>query len=326
MKLIFYLSGDFEELAEIEAETFFEIFGGRTVEKGSQIAVGECSDEILNHLSKFGLIHEVSKHLFSCRSLKELEDEFHNLKIPEGKICVRVKNIGRKKVDSMKLERELGAILWRRGAEISVSRPQHVIRVYFSDRIHAGLLIRETNRKQFLLRRPDLKPFFRPGAILPRIARSLVNTAGIKEGILLDPMCGTGTILIEAGLMGLEFIGFEAYRKIADGCAVNLKYYGLPANVMAGDVRKMCLKDEVVDGIVTDFPYLQSTKTLGEIHELYALAFQEFERVVKRKKRIIFLTNLDVDELASEHFCVEHKIHQKLHKSLTRRIYICRKR
>ncbi|WP_457590279.1 hypothetical protein [Geoglobus sp.] len=325
MRLIFYLSGEFEELARIEAGTFLNIFDGHVESADAQILVGESSEEISGYFHRFGLIHEVSEHLFSCTDIDELKGLFKEIEIPEGRVCVRVRNIGRRKVDSLKLERELGAILWRRGARISVSKPDHVIRVYFSGRIHAGVLMHETDRKQFLLRRPDLKPFFRPGAILPRIARSLVNISGIKEGVLLDPMCGTGTILVEAGLMGLEFMGVEAYRVIAKGCAVNLRYYDLPANVAIGDVRSMGLRDGSVDGIVTDFPYLQSTKSLGEIRELYSSALAEFERVLKENCRVVFLTNIDVDELVENHFEMEHKLYQRLHKSLTRRIYICRK-
>lgn len=325
MRLLFYLSGEFEELARIEAETLLSIFDGHAESTDSQILVGESSEEISGYFHRFGLIHEVSEHLFSCSGLEELKRWFEEIEIPEGRICVRVRNIGGRKVDSLRLERELGAILWRRGARISVSKPDYVIRVYFSDRIHAGILMHETDRKQFMLRRPDLKPFFRPGAILPRIARSLVNIAGIKEGMVLDPMCGTGTILVEAGLMGLEFMGIEAYRVIAEGCGINLQYYGLPKNVVIGDVKNMGLKDESVDGIVTDFPYLQSTKSLGEIHELYSSALSEFERVLKDKSRAVFLTNLDVDGLVEQHFAIEHKLYQRLHKSLTRRIYVCRK-
>lgn len=325
MRLLFYISGEFEELARIEAEKFFEIASGKVESYDTQIVIGEAEDDVKNYLHRAGLIHEVCEHLFSCESLDELRSEFEGLEIPRGKLCVRVRNIGKRKVDSLRLEKELGAILWRRGAEISVSNPDYVIKVYFSERIHAGILIHETDRKQFLLRRPDLKPFFRPGAILPRIARSLVNIAGVREGLIVDPMCGTGTIIIEAGLAGLDFAGVEAYRNIAEGCAINLRYYSLPVNVCVGDVKNLCIKEESVDAIVTDFPYLQSTKSLGDIQELYTKAFEEFERVLKPEGRTVFLTNIDVDELAEKHFKIEHKFYQRLHKSLTRRIYICKK-
>lgn len=326
MRLIFFLSGEFEELARVEAGTFLKVFGGSSEDEDVQITVGKCSGEITGYFHRFGLIHEVNRHLLSCDTLDELKEGFESFEIPNGTLCVRVRNIGKRKVDSLKLEKELGAILWRRGAKISVSRPEYIIRVYFSKRIHAGILLHETDRKQFLLRRPDLKPFFRPGAILPRIARSLVNITGVRDGIVLDPMCGTGTILVEAGLMGLDFFGIEAYKNIAEGCALNLRYYGLPANIAVGDAKSMGLRDGSVDGIVTDFPYLQSTKSLGKIHELYSNALREFHRVLKGNRRVVFLTNLDVDEPVEEYFEIECKLYQRLHKSLTRRIYVCRKR
>ena len=313
MRIILYLSGEFEELARIEAETFLN----RIILTDRQIAVGECG---FNRFERFGLIHEASLHLFSC-DINELQDFFKEVEIPDGKCCVRVRNIGGKKADSTKLERELGAILWKRGSKISVSNPDYIYRVYLSNKAHVGILLHATDRKQFLKRRPDLKPFFRPGALLPRLARSLVNIA-LKDGLLLDPMCGTGTIIIEAGLMGLDFLGIEAYSNIAHGCKVNLRHYGLPSNVLIGDARNLPIKDESVDAIVTDFPYLQSTKALGDLLDLYEKSLSEFKRVLKPDSRLIFISNLDVEEIV-KNFKIEHKLYQRLHKSLTRRIYIC---
>ncbi len=323
MKLILFLSGEFEELARIEAKTFFVRNGGDAILFDDQIAVGFCDDESLRYFNRFGMIHESSSHLFSG-DIDDLHEFFREVEILNGKCCIRVRNIGKRKVESSKLERELGAILWKRGAKISVSNPDYIYKVYLAKKAHVGILLYTTNKKQFLERRPDLKPFFRPGAILPRFARSLVNIA-IGDGILLDPMCGTGTILIEAGLMGLNFVGIEAYEDVARGCSINLRHYNLPLNVIVGDAKNMPLNDCSVDAIVTDFPYLQSTKSLGDIVELYEKSLTEFHRVLKRYRTLIFISNLDVEEIAEKNFLIEHKLYQRLHKSLTRRIYICKK-
>ncbi len=41
--------------------------------------------------------------------------------------------------------------------------------------------------------------------------KGLINVMGLKPGdILLDPMMGSGTVLIEACLMGIKTIGFDA--------------------------------------------------------------------------------------------------------------------
>ncbi len=42
----------------------------------------------------------------------------------------------------------------------------------------------------------------------PKLARCMVNLTGVKENdLVLDPFCGTGGILIEAGIMGARVIG-----------------------------------------------------------------------------------------------------------------------
>ncbi len=327
INLIFYLSGELEEVATKEVENFVKyVLNGKVIDRDRQILI--CKVSNIHSLERLALIHEVSLHLFSgdFDNLDCLFDLLERIEIPNDKMCVRVKNIGGKRVKSQELEKNLGAILWRRGARISVSNPDKILRVYVSERFHLGWLLYKTNKKQFLERRPDLKPFFRPGAILPRLARGLVNITAIKDGTILDPMCGTGTIIIEAGLIGLDFIGIEIFEKIAKGCKMNLKHYNLPTNVIIGDAREMPLKDESVDAIVTDFPYLRSSKTFGEIEELYTKSFEEFSRVLSKDGRVVFISNIDVEELFSPLFKMESKFYQKVHKSLVRRIYVCKKR
>ncbi len=324
MKLIFLLSGDLEYVARKEVEVFSrDILGGEIILEDRQISVAEVSE--VKRLERLSLVHEVSEFLFSG-SLEELKSFVKELELPEGKMCVRVRNIGGRFVPSNEFEKELGAIFYKRGAKISVSKPDRIFRVYVTERnVYAGWLIHVTNTKQFLERRPDLKPFFRPGAVVPRFARSLVNITGVENGVILDPMCGTGTMIIEAGLMNLDFVGVEAFEKIAKGCAINLRYYNLPVNVIVGDAKNLPLADESVDGIVTDYPYLQSSMSFGDLKELYEKSFPEFHRVL-RGERIVFLTNMDVEEFFEDYFILEDKFYQKVHKSLTRRIYICKKK
>lgn len=51
-------------------------------------------------------------------------------------------------------------------------------------------------------------------SISPRLARTLINIANPeRNGVLLDPFCGTGTILIEAISMGIRCIGSDISEK-----------------------------------------------------------------------------------------------------------------
>jgi hypothetical protein len=49
------------------------------------------------------------------------------------------------------------------------------------------------------------------GKFHPQMVKALINVMGLKKGeVLLDPMMGSGTALIEACLMGIKSIGFDA--------------------------------------------------------------------------------------------------------------------
>lgn len=48
------------------------------------------------------------------------------------------------------------------------------------------------------------------GKFHPQMIRALLNIIGVKEGdTVLDPFCGSGTVALEAQLLGINFIGFD---------------------------------------------------------------------------------------------------------------------
>lgn len=324
MRYLFFLSGEHPELAEEEVFGLLGSYGKvEGVGRDQQILVADYVGD-RGAFNRLALTHEISEHIATC-DFEDLWEVFRNLPVPSGKVCVRVRKIGKgwESLNSLELERNLGAELWKRGAEISVSSPDRVIRVYLSTKAHVGILIHRTDKKQFLERRPDRRPFFMPSVIVPRFARALVNVTGVR-GNMLDPMCGTGTFLIEAGLMGVEFAGVDAFRKVVWGCAKNLRHFGLPVNVVWGDARNLPFKDESFDAVVTDFPYQRSTRKFGE--DLYERATEEIFRVLKEGRRAVLVFNFDAEEMLKGRFEVEGKFLQRVHKSLVRRFYVCRKR
>ncbi|RLI84377.1 MAG: hypothetical protein DRO98_08630 [Archaeoglobales archaeon] len=314
MRYAFLLIGGLEVLALAEVKYLFstpEIVDGR-------IAVVEVCEPLFYRLA---LTKEVIELLEVC-DYSELEDAFAEIPIPSQPLCVRVKRFRRTKTSTQELERKLGEILWRRGAKISVSSPKSVVKVYIADKAYVGLLRHVTDTKQFEERHPNKRPFFKPGVMLPRISRALVNIA-VKDGLFLDPMCGTGGLLIEAGLMGLDYVGVDAFSNVVEGCARNLRYYGLHPSVLRGDAKILPFKDSSVSGIATDFPYLQSSKSFGSLEELYCKAIPEFARVLRFGCRAVLVSNIDIEEIVAESFEVLEVFRYKVHGSLTRRIYVC---
>jgi tRNA (guanine10-N2)-dimethyltransferase len=326
MRYGFLLTGEFPELGYVELLNLLDSYSEfEIVYQEPRIVIVESSLLGKKFFSRLAMTKEVFVHRKSLE-LEDIEGYFHEIagEFRGRSICVRVKKLIKHQIKSTELERRLGEILWQKGAKIDLENPQIVIRVYVSEKFHVGVLEYVTDTKQFLERRPDRKPFFRPGALKPRFGRALVNLTGIRKGILLDPMCGTGTILIEAGLMGIDFCGAEAFPKIAYGCATNLRYYNLPVNLLLGDVKKLPFVDSSFDAVVTDYPYLRSSKSFGKLEELYEKSIFEIDRVLKPGKKAVLVSNIDLEDLF-DGFSLMAKLTQRVHRSLHRRVYLIRK-
>ena len=111
------------------------------------------------------------------------------------------------------------------------------------------------------------RPFFSPISLHPKLARALVNLSSIKKGeTLLDPFCGTGGIIIEAGLIGAKILGSDIEKKMIEGCKKTLEFYRIKEYELfcsdIGDIHKFVKNS--VDAVVTDLPYGKSTTTKGE--------------------------------------------------------------
>lgn len=70
------------------------------------------------------------------------------------------------------------------------------------------------------------KPFTdtKMGTLPPKLARIMVNLAGIKEGILWDPFCGSGTIPMEAAVLGLDVLASDVDENALKYTEENIKW------------------------------------------------------------------------------------------------------
>ncbi|MDR2988519.1 MAG: hypothetical protein LBV34_27155, partial [Nocardiopsaceae bacterium] len=75
---------------------------------------------------------------------------------------------------------------------------------YRSGRFVAGLRLSDAGMRQHGGRSLE-----RPGALRPTLAAAMVNLAGAPSGVLVDPCCGSGTILGEATAAGWTAIGAD---------------------------------------------------------------------------------------------------------------------
>jgi len=239
----------------------------------------------------------------------------------KGSIAIICKNRSQT-INSRKIINELGEV-YTKNKKVDLTNPDNEIRVLITNKkIYVGLKKAEINRVQFEKRKVQNRPFFSPISLHPKIARALVNLSEIRKNeTLLDPFCGTGGILIEAGLIGAKLIGSDVEKKMIDGCKKNLDFYGLKKYELfcsdVGDIRKQI---NYVDAVVTDLPYGKSTTTKGEeIKKLYERAFENISNVLKeRRKTVIGLSNKEGIPLGEKYLSLIEKYEFRVHKSLTR--------
>ncbi|QLK24472.1 methyltransferase domain-containing protein [Natrinema zhouii] len=284
----------------------------------------------------------------------------------EGSVAVRATDVhGSSGVSTETAERELGQVLVDRGFSVDLEEPDHLLRVAFS----AGALeydgddgvlesvandtddpageqvsvcalgwLEAESVRDFGTRAPTDKPFFQPGSMDPLLARAVANVAGARPGAtILDPMCGTGGVLVEAGLVGADVIGTDAQAKMAEGARENLLSFlerdepsptGVSRgswHVGRGDATRLPLADDAVDGVVFDAPYGRQSKI--ETHRLADLvsgALEEAHRVAPRA--VVIADRSWAGAARAAGWELESTFERRVHRSLTRYVMVLERR
>ncbi|MFW9870344.1 MAG: DNA methyltransferase [Candidatus Thorarchaeota archaeon] len=138
----------------------------------------------------------------------------------------------------------------------------------------------------------------------PKLCRSLLNLAGARPGdTILDPFCGTGTLLMEAAILGMNCIGVDIDANQVQGARSNLKWLAkdlgekINYDIFQGDSRELStlLKKQVdavafepvLGPIYTEVPPVgEAEKTIRELTTLYRLALTEMGKILRPEGRV----------------------------------------
>jgi len=315
MKLIIELSGEHPEIPFAELEIL-----GPVLDRRRQVAVVEAHDPA--DASRLAMAHCVLEYLGECEARGEdfsaLLDRL-DIKSDEP-FAGRVKKVFGNTMDLSggELEKTMGSLIRGR---VSLAKPATEFRALISeDRCYLGRVLMRPDRTSFHQRRPGNRPFFHPGVIMPRIARALVNISLAREDqILLDPFCGTGGIVLEAGLMGIDAIGSDVDPEMVIGSRKNIPQ----GDLIVADSTDLPFRTGSMDAVVTDLPYGQSSAIWArDLDHLYSETIEEIHRVLAPGKRAVLVTHRDISALAGSCMQVSAMYRQRVHKSLTRRILI----
>lgn len=152
---------------------------------------------------------------------------------------------------------------------------------YQAGRFVAGLRLSDASMRQHEGREVE-----RSGALRPTIAALMVNLAGSPGERLLDPCCGSGTILSEA-----LAAGWAASRGgDIDPDAVKVARRNAPgAEVAEWDVRHLPLPDASVGAVVSNLPFGRQFQVEGSMSEWLKAALAEMARVTRPGGRLVLL-------------------------------------
>lgn len=304
MSYIYRLAGEDLELAKSELDGFLKSQG---IEKKSERSGSIAESE--NHprqLKRLALVHEVSEKISEA---EELED----LKIPEvlGSFAVRAENLSEEEIDKSKIESFIGSSIENEKNNVDLENPATVFKAYFTpDKIILGKVVEDINRGLFGKRKNDLRPFSSPISMDPVLARVLVNLSEVKPGErILDPFCGTGGILIEAGLCGVGVSGRDISEEMIEGTKKNLEEYG----IINHDLKQQEISETETDKyntIITDLPYGQASKKTDDAVEAFFNIINNFDG------KTVFMYN----EASVKGYDADFSVY--IHKNLTRYIYV----
>ena len=186
-------------------------------------------------------------------------------------------------------------ILRRCSARVNLEEPDVRVRLVVSRGVAVvGTLLFKRRGDRFRFRSKRYKPFKHPASLTPEDAKVLVNLTACGS-LLLDPFCGSGSVVIEACLSGLEAVGLDVDRRAARGARDNMIFFSCDArgHVVVGDACVLPFRDGAFDAIATNPPYGRSAQLRSASgRSASECLLQEGFRVLKEGGRVAYISPL----------------------------------
>jgi len=276
-KLFFLLSGEHQTLpfSELEAILEAEGYSYKVLEKLTQVLRLEATEDCASRVaSRAALTRVCSLELFRCNA--DIDEILQHTRLttltevlkPRESFVVRVRRVAgaSPQLSRTFLERKLGEAVLKEveDAKVDVKTPQKTFfGVLTQEKFVFGLKLAEISPKNFIERNPKKKPFFHPSSMPAKLSRCMVNLARPKTGdLVLDPFCGTASMLIEAALIGCRVVGCDVKKHMVKGSLQNMLHFNVkPEGLAVADARALPFNQ--ADCVVTDPPYGRSATTMG---------------------------------------------------------------
>jgi len=177
-----------------------------------------------------------------------------------------------------------------------------------NERRWLGVTVFAPDAEQFVQRSNERPVVSADIAISSRLARLLVNLAGLEKGkTVLDPFCGSGTILSEALLVGANCVGVDRDPARIENAKRNLSWImkthnlaGRSYDMRVGDSTRPETFAETVDAVITEPIFLpridhaldidRAKKLIRNSSRLYSDALYSVAATVKKGGKVVIVT------------------------------------
>ncbi len=208
---------------------------------------------------------------------------------PATSFAVRAYRHGDHKYTSMDVARVAGdAVIrlvserWGSRPEVSLNHPSVVVGIHVvGDEFYVALEL----SGDISGHRRGYRIYDHPAALKPTIAYAMLVLGGARDGeVLVDPMCGGGTIAIEAGMMfeDAEIVCIDKNPRHINGARLNAAAARLDTRIrfVVGDARRLEDYVDHVDRVVSNPPYGIRMGDPRSVRKLYSEFLESLSKVL----------------------------------------------
>lgn len=314
------LSGEHPTLPRAEALAALEAEGVRLrkVAASATMLQAEGEGPVLRAVSRLALAHVVCEEL-ARGDFEDLRAFARSCDLKGVSFRTHARSLDGE-VDRIALEGPLGADFGKTG-RVDLTSPAVDFRVLVTEEFLLGRVIHRVDRRGMEGRKVTRRSFQRPITLHPKLAHALVNLSRVPVGgLLADPFCGTGGIVLEASRMGVRSIGGDIRRTMVAGARTALRDLGAQAEFLVADAGHPPWGRGSLGGIATDPPYGRAATTRGEPPlALYKRAFAAFDEALPRGGCVaITLPSDRAVAVGEERLELLERHAFRVHRSLTR--------
>ncbi len=242
---------------------------------------------------------------------------------PEWSFAIRSNRVGEHDFTSIDISRVAGkgvidSYMEKRNLRLRVNldEPDVIIRC---DLVDDDFIVGLDTTGDDGLHKRNYRIYQHPAPLNPTIAASLIYLSGWSyNSTLLDPMCGSGTILFEAGMIAkdipickfrkdfafkkfmdakcefaerdakLNLYGVEKFRKHIEGAKRIAEFVGIDVRFMQGEAERINDYFNEIDYVITNPPYGLRIGKKRIIEKLYSSFLRAASEIVR--ERIVVIT------------------------------------